>query len=74
MAPDPRKLWQMPHVVRAKAAILDQEIPSHQSRADQRLAPDVHSVVRELHREAEELIDTYIREFQRLAKRGMGVM
>ncbi|MCX4534941.1 hypothetical protein OHA79_18920 [Streptomyces sp. NBC_00841] len=74
MAADPVELWEMPGVVRRKAAYVDAEIRSHQSRTDQLLLPAVHSAVRELYQEAKELMDTYTREFQRLVKRGLGVM
>ncbi|MGW7048664.1 hypothetical protein ACWGDT_39585 [Streptomyces avermitilis] len=74
MVPNPLTLWEMPGVVRRKAAYVDGEIRSHQSRADQLLLMNVHTAVRELYQESRELIDTYTREFRRLAKRGMGVM
>ncbi|WP_158712290.1 hypothetical protein [Streptomyces sp. NRRL F-5135] len=74
MAADPLTLWDMPGVVRRKAAYVDGEIRSHQSRDDQLLVGDVHAAVRELYQEAATLITTYTREFRRLAKRGLGVM
>ncbi|GDY63736.1 hypothetical protein SAV14893_031290 [Streptomyces avermitilis] len=52
---------------------VDGEIRSHQSRADHLLLMSVRTAVRELYQESRELIDTYTREFRRLAKRGTGV-
>ncbi|MFF7328647.1 hypothetical protein [Streptomyces sp. NPDC008150] len=74
MAVDPLTLWEMPGVVRRKAAYVDGAIRSHQSRSDQLLVTEAQVAVRELYQEAKELIHTYTREFRRLAKRGMGVL
>ncbi|WNE97840.1 hypothetical protein PS467_22150 [Streptomyces luomodiensis] len=74
MAADPLALWELPGVVRRKAAYVDGEIRSHQSRNEQVLLNEVHLAARELYHGAKELIDTYTREFRRLAKRGMGVI
>ncbi|MFG2349896.1 hypothetical protein [Streptomyces phaeochromogenes] len=74
MAANPLTLWEMPGVVRRKASYVDGEIRSHQTREDQLLVFDVHMAVRELYQDAREIIDTYTREYRRLAKRGMGVM
>lgn len=74
MVADPLRLWEMPGTVRRKADYVDDEIRLHQSRAADLLLPSAHAAIRELYQESKELVETYTREFRRLAKRGMGVM